>query len=77
MCNTMGCPHFDCPPLCAECTCEERTITDAKKTITEQEAEIKYLAKNLQEIDEAANAGEFETYTAQQWIDKAKQASKT
>jgi hypothetical protein len=22
MCNTIGCPNFDSPPLCAECTWE-------------------------------------------------------
>jgi hypothetical protein len=41
MCNTIGCPNFDNPPLCADCT-------DAKERVKELERHIQRLSDELE-----------------------------
>lgn len=62
------CTHLECVVSYDDCgICE--SCADKRMQI------IKFLAKNLAEIDEAANGGEYQTYTAEQWIKKASEAA--
>jgi hypothetical protein len=65
MCNTIGCPNFDSPPLCAECTLE---IKELKAEVAEVEE------ANMALFEESQRLKAERKETKSPWSDKCIEA---